>query len=123
MTHLQGVPSPLTHLLKLGENEFYNSRLEGPSIELILWNMTLTQKAQHLMSKTQCSNPYLLLLQALHALTRFKGQSLFNILNESKGIALALYHKEKPEPQKTKVNKLMLHCLLSFTAGTVRAFY
>ena len=199
MTHLQGVASPLSHLLKLGEIEFYNSRLEGaigdgqptdprrtwkplarvspnctvsenscvlytdktksnvdwvctmlnlkslartlhystdtinkailrlatwfegPSIELILRNMTLTQKAQHLMSKTQRSNPYVLLLQALHALTRFKGQSLFNILNESKGIALALYHKEEPNPQKTKVNKLMLHCLLCFTAGSVRA--
>ena len=199
MTHLQGVVSPLTHLLKLGEIEFYNSRLEGairdgtptdtrrtweplarvspnctvsenscvlytdktqssvdwictmknlkglartlhystdtiskailrlatwfegPSIELILRNMTLSQKAQHLMSKTQRSNPYVLLLQALHSLTRFKGQALFNILNESKGIALALYHKEKPDPQKTKVNKLMLHCLLCFTSGTVRA--
>jgi len=42
----------------------------------------------------------LLLLQALHSLTRFKGQPLYYILNESRGIALALYHKEKPESQK-----------------------
>jgi len=63
----------------------------------------------------------LLLLQALHSLTRFKGQPLYYILNESRGIALALYHKEKPESQKNKVNKLLLHCLLCFTAGPIRA--
>lgn len=93
---------------------------EGSSIELVLRNMNINEKAQHLMSKTPRPNPYVQLLQRLHALVRYKGQALYQILNESYGIGLALYYKEKPEVKQSRLNKLMLHCLLNFTVEPVK---
>ena len=97
-----------------------SSWFEGSAVELILRNMTLTEKARYLMSKTRRSNPYVQLLQTLHDIVRYKGQPLYNVLNECLGVAQALYVKEKAEVKKNKINKLMLHCLLCFTEGNIR---
>ena len=59
-------------------------------------------------------------MKQLQSLVRLSGTSLYQILNESHGIALALFHKEKQEQKVLKINKLMLHCLLCYTVGTVK---
>ena len=92
----------------------------GPQVEIVLREMDINEKAQFLMSKTPRPNPYVQLMKQLQSLVRLSGTSLYQILNESHGIALALFHKEKPDQKKLKINKLMLHCLLRFTVGTVK---
>ena len=75
----------------------------GPQIEIVLREMTLDEKARFLMSKTPRPNPYVQLMKQLQSLVRLSGTSLYQILNESHGIALALFHKEKQEQKVLKI--------------------